>query len=88
MLSQFKRLPVIILLAIIPVLAVWAPFFFNAKGVLGVPIPTGGMGTIVQNYDGPLYIVVAKTFYNPELIKQNFSFDLTIAGWPYDPTVV
>jgi len=33
------------------------------------------MATIVSNYDGPLYLVVAKTFYNPQLIK-NFEFSL------------
>lgn len=74
--AALKSLPVIILLSLVPTLAVWAPFFLNAPQVVGVPIPDGGMGTIVRNYDGPLYIVVAKTLYNPELIKQNFSFNL------------
>jgi len=36
------------------------------------------MATIVSNYDGPIYLVIAKTFYNPELIKWNFQFPLPL----------
>jgi len=49
------------------------------------------MGTIVANYDGPLYLVVSKTFYQPELIK-NFSFNLPVeyyaAHFPMYPSLV
>lgn len=34
------------------------------------------MATIVANYDGPLFLVVAKTFYNPDLIGASFQFPL------------
>jgi len=44
--------------------------------VWGIPIPKGGMQLIVGNYDGPLYIVVAKSLYAKELILGNFSFNL------------
>jgi hypothetical protein len=33
------------------------------------------MSTIVANFDGPYYLAVAKSFYNPEIIKQ-FEFNL------------
>jgi Gpi18-like mannosyltransferase len=33
------------------------------------------MATVVANYDGPLFIVVAKSLYNPEIIGQ-FAFNL------------
>jgi hypothetical protein len=34
------------------------------------------MATIVANYDGPLYLVVAKTLYNKALISTNYQFPL------------
>lgn len=34
------------------------------------------MQTVISNYDGPLYIVVAKSLYNKESILGQFSFDL------------
>lgn len=40
------------------------------------------MATIVSNYDGPLYLVVAKTFYNPQAIKANFQFPLPTQYYP------
>ena len=36
------------------------------------------MATVISNYDGPLYIVVAKTLYNTEAIKQISSFPLPV----------
>lgn len=36
------------------------------------------MQAIAANYDGPLYIVVAKSFYDLEFIKQMFSFPLPV----------
>ena len=76
MAKRINNLLVILLLTIIPTLAVWAPFFFKLESFWGIPLTQDGMATIVANYDGPLFLVVAKTFYNPELIKANFQFTL------------
>lgn len=88
----FQRFLPILALSLIPTLAVWAPFFLGAEQVLGIPIPTGGMGTIVKNYDGPLYIVVAKTLYNTQAISQSFSFNLPVeyyaAHFPLFPLLI
>lgn len=35
-----------------------------------------GMNTVYENFDGPYYLVVAKTWYNKALISQSFSFPL------------
>ncbi len=82
----------ILLLTLIPTLALWTPFFFGVKDVLGVPLPTEGMATVVRNYDGPLYIVVAKTLYNIDMIKNQFSFDLPVeyyaAHFPLYPLLI
>ncbi len=82
MLDKFKKLIVISLISIIPTILIWAPFFFRLDKLLDIPLNKQGMATIVANYDGPLFIVVAKTFYDKEKIKQNFSFDLPSEYYP------
>lgn len=64
-------------MAILPTLMIWLPFFARVDKIWGIPLPDGGMTTIVSNFDGPLYIVAAKTLYNPELIGKNYQFPLT-----------
>jgi Gpi18-like mannosyltransferase len=54
---------------------IWLPFFLGVESVVGVPIPDGGMATVVSNYDGPLYIAVAKSLYNPQILE-TFEFNL------------
>lgn len=73
--SRIKTLIVILALSVLPTLFIWAPFFFRVDKVLGIPVGQGGMQTIVANYDGPLFIIVAKTLYNKEAIK---TFPLTL----------
>lgn len=55
-------------------------------------MPQNGMATIVANYDGPLFLVVAKSFYNPEIIKWNFQFPLPLeyyaAHFPLFPVLI
>ncbi|OGM02746.1 hypothetical protein A2115_02155 [Candidatus Woesebacteria bacterium GWA1_41_8] len=73
--AQFKTFSKILLITLIPTLLVWLPFFFRLKSFWYIPLPQEGMATIVANYDGPLYIVVAKSLYNIAKI-QNFPFTL------------
>lgn len=75
MASRFRVLILIFLISAVPTLLVWLPFYFRFESFWGIPLTKDGMATIVANYDGPLYIVVSKTLYNPELVG-NFSFDL------------
>lgn len=74
--ENWKKLILILLFALAPVFLVWLPFFLRLKSFWTIPLPQDGMATIIANYDGPLYLVVAKTFYNPETIKSNFQFPL------------
>ena len=41
-----------------------------------------GLNTVRQNFDGPYYAVVAKSFYNPQIIRYNFSFPLPLEYYP------
>lgn len=51
-----------------------------------------GAKTVYQNFDGPYYLVVAKSWYNPDIIGKNFSFSLPLeyypAHFPLYPTLI
>ncbi len=87
-----KNLIFISLLSLIPTVIIWIPFFLKLKSIWGIPLPNGGMATIVSNYDGPLFIVIAKTFYNIAQIKANYSFPLPTeyyaAHFPLFPVII
>jgi hypothetical protein len=74
--NKFKGFLPILAFSLIPTLLIWVPFFFRMTEFWNIPLPNMGMATIVSNYDGPLFLVVAKTFYNTASINQNFEFGL------------
>lgn len=78
MISRLKGLLAIVIISILPSLFLWLPFFLRIKSIWGIPLPQSGMATIVANYDGPLFMVVAKSLYNPEAIKSFFEFPLKV----------
>lgn len=88
----FKNTLPVFFLTLIPTIIIWAVFYFKVPQVNNIPLPQNGMETIVANYDGPLYIVVAKTFYNSDLIKANYQFPLPIeyyaAHFPFFPLLI
>lgn len=90
--KKIQRLLILAAISLIPTLIIWTAFFVRAKSIWGIPLPQAGMATIVSNYDGPLYLVIAKTFYNPELIKWNFQFPLPVeyyaAHFPLFPALI
>lgn len=95
MLTQIKNLKLSFFLtglAVIPVFLIWAPFLFRIEKILGIPIAEGGMQVVAANYDGPLYIVIAKSLYNLEFIASNFSFPLPLeyyaAHFPLYPITI
>lgn len=92
MLKRLTSFIPLVLLALIPTFLLWLPFALNLKSIWSIPLPQQGMGTIVANYDGPLYIVVAKSFYNISYIKSTFSFPLPVeyyaAHFPLFPALI
>ncbi len=48
-------------------LLIWLPHLLNLSSFLSLDY-SSGFNTIFRNYDGIEYIVIAKSFYNPELI--------------------
>lgn len=67
---------VLILFTFIPTIFIWLPFLLRLESFWNIPLPLQGMATIVANYDGPLYIIAAKSLYIPEIIKSISSFPL------------
>ena len=73
-----RKFLLLLAISIIPTLLIWFPFFTRLKSFWQIPLPSEtGMAAIVANYDGPLYLVVAKTFYDKAAIKQSFQFPLS-----------
>jgi hypothetical protein len=77
-----KEIGSIILITLASTLLLWLPFFGGFSQFLGFPIPPGGLKTILANYDGPNYLVIAKTWYQKKLIAKNFSLPLPLEYYP------
>lgn len=80
--DQFKKIIIILAFALIPTVLIWLPFFLRIGSLWHVRIPQSGLAAVVSNYDGPLYLIVAKTLYNKEMIKTNFQFPLATEYYP------
>ena len=76
MLDKIKNFIPILLISLIPTILIWLPFFSRAKTLWNIPLPQNGMATIIANYDGPLYLITAKTLYNKTEIAANYQFPL------------
>ncbi len=91
MIKFLKDLTVAAIFSLLPTILIWLPFFMKAPQVWNIPLPQEGMATIVANYDGPLYLVVAKSLYNTNIIK-TFEFSLPVeyyaAHFPLYPLLI
>jgi len=56
---------------------VWLPFILKINLWYGIEIPNSSTQYIYRNFDGPLYIISAKTFYNKEAIE-NMGLELAL----------
>jgi Gpi18-like mannosyltransferase len=92
MFKKLKGLALIALISLIPTFLIWLPFFLKVSSFWNIPLPQDGMATIVANYDGPLYIVVAKSLYAADVIKKMVPFSLPVeyyaAHFPLFPLLI
>ena len=90
--TKVQKILTLIALSLIPTLLIWLPFLLRLPSFWHIPLPQNGLATIGANYDGPLYIAVAKSLYDPELIKANYQFPLTTqyytAHFPLFPLLI
>lgn len=66
---DWKRLmPYCTLLAVVfsSTLVLWLPFLFKANGVLGFNLANNSLLQVYKQFDGPLYIIPAKSLYDPK----------------------
>lgn len=69
--TQMKSFFLILFLVIFSSLLVWLPFSFRNE-----------MLKVFANYDGPNYLIIAKTWYQKDLIRQKFEFPLPLEYYP------
>jgi hypothetical protein len=91
MLSKIQHIIILSLISFGSTLLLWLPFLFNFSTFWNIKLPSDGMAAVVRNFDGPQYIVVAKSLYQEKIIKQ-FEFDLPVeyyaAHFPLYPLLV
>lgn len=90
--KRIREILIVLTLSLLPTFLIWLPFFLRVSSFWGIPVPPSGMATVVSNYDGPLYLVVAKSFYNKDFISQSFQFPLPTeyyaAHFPFYPFLI
>ena len=60
----------VIFLVLLTTFILWFPFLFRFENWFGLRIENSNMEYVYKHYDGPLYIVPAKTFYDPAKIEK------------------
>lgn len=66
--SKFKDLSILFCATIAITLLVWLPHILSLPNFWGLNFKEG-FSTIYRNFDGLEYIIIAKSFYNPEVIQ-------------------
>lgn len=67
MFRLYTKIPtyaIITLLTIISTVVLWIPFLFHFQSINGVRVETPNFQTVLKHYDGPLYVIPAKTLYD------------------------
>lgn len=68
-----KDLLILVFATILATLLVWAPYILGSNG---------GMLTVFKNYDGPNYIIIAKSWYDKIFISSHFSLPTPTEYYP------
>ena len=73
----------LILVSIFSSFLFYLPFICHLSSFWGLKYGSlFNFATILKNYDGPNYMIIAKTWYHPEKIKNNFAVNLPAAYFP------
>ena len=87
-----RNLWFIALISLFSTFVVWLPFFLRLSHFWKMSLPNDGMATIMKNFDGLYYVVIAKSFYRPEVTSGLFSFPLPAiyyaAHFPFYPILI
>ena len=66
--NKFLTQLIIVGIVIVSSLLVWLPFLLKSSNWFGLAIPSSNFQYVLRHFDGPLYVVAAKTLYDPEAI--------------------
>ena len=66
-----------VLISLVSLFVFWSPFILKLEQLWGIEFKKQGMNVIVQNFDGLNFLVVAKSWYSPDVITQINSQFLT-----------
>jgi len=87
-----RDLLLIAFISLVSTFLIWLPFFLRLTTFWKMSLPGEGMATIMKNFDGLYYVVIAKSFYHPEVISGLFSFPLPAiyyaAHFPFYPILI
>lgn len=61
------------IVAISSLLLFWTPFWLNVNSIWQVNLPEPSLKSIVANYDGMNFLVVARSWYDPQIISSEYS---------------
>lgn len=59
--------------SLLSLLLFWTPFWLNANSIWQISLPEPSLKTIIANYDGMNFLVVARSWYDPEIIRTEYS---------------
>lgn len=68
--KTIKHVSKIALISFLPPLLIYLPFLLKINKLLFLELNQDGMLNIYRNWDGPSYLIVAKSLYNPEIITK------------------
>ncbi len=70
---EFRSYLTTSLIALVSVLVIWSSFSLGVNYFWGIDFSGKSMLTIAQNYDAMNFLVVARSWYDPTIIEQNYS---------------
>lgn len=86
-----KKQIALAILAVLSTFAVWLPFVLKLETFWGLDF-SPGMMAVWGNFDGPNYLIIARTWYEKSLIASTFSSPLPLeyypAHWPFYPAII
>ncbi len=68
--KTIQELFIVALISFLPIFAVYIPFLLKLHQFVFLTIPEPGFANILKNWDGPHYVIVAKSFYDLSVIKK------------------
>lgn len=74
--GRYKNYLSLAAVTVFSTILLWLPFFLRVNSFWGIDLKKEGMATIIANFDGPYYIVAAKSLYDPKIISATFTFPL------------